>query len=51
MNKKNFDCLMNQIEEKQRSKSKQNIMSDSEFAMNRELLQKAKQEEKMQIAQ
>ena len=51
MNKKNFDCLMNQIEEKQRSKSKQNIMSDSEFAMNKEILRKARQEEKIPIAQ
>ena len=51
MNKKNFDCLMNQIEEKQRSKSKQNIMSDSEFAMNKEILRKARQEEKIPVAQ
>ena len=44
-NKKNFECLINQIEEKKRSKSRQNIMSDSEFAMNREILEKAKLEE------
>ena len=46
MNRKNFECLINQIEEKKRSKSRQNIMSDSEFAMNRDILEKAKLEEK-----
>ena len=40
MNKINFDALMNQIEEKKRSKSRQNIMTDSEYAMNREILEK-----------
>ena len=45
MNKINFDCLMNQIEEKKRSKSKRNIMTNSEYAMNRDLLEKVQKEE------
>ena len=47
MNKKNFDCLVNQIKEKQKSKSKENIMTENEYAMNREILEKADEEEKM----
>ena len=46
MNKLNFDALMNQIEEKKRSKSRQNTMSDNEYAMNKDILEKAKLEEK-----
>ena len=51
MNKKNFECLINQMEEKKRSKSRQNIMSDTEFAMNRDILEKANLEEKIPLAQ
>ena len=51
MNKKNFECLLNQIEEKRKSKSKQNIMSDNEYAMNREILEKAEKEEKIPLIQ
>ena len=39
MNKRNLDLVMEQINKK---KKKNNAMSDSEYAMNRELLQKAK---------
>ena len=46
MNRKNLESLMRQIDEKKRSKSKQNIMTDSEFSMNRDILEKAKLEEK-----
>ena len=46
MNRKNLESLMKQIDEKKRSKSKQNIMTDSEFFMNRDILEKAKLEEK-----
>ena len=46
MNRKNLESLMKQIDEKKRSKSKQNIMTDSEFSMNRDILEKAKLEEK-----
>ena len=45
MNKINFDCLMNQIEEKKRSKSKRNIMTNNEYALNRDLLENVKKEE------
>ena len=41
MNRKNFEGLLKQIEEKKRSKSKKNIMTESEYAMNRDLLEKA----------
>ena len=52
MNKRNLECLMNQMEEKKRSKSKQNIMSDYEFAINRDILEKAhKDEEKTPVPQ
>jgi hypothetical protein len=46
MNSKNLESLMKQIDEKKRSKSKQNIMTDSEFSMNRDILEKAQLEEK-----
>jgi hypothetical protein len=51
MNKLNFDALMNQIEEKKRSKSRQNTMSDNEYAMNKDILEKAQIEENAPIAQ
>ena len=50
MNKINFDALMNQIEEKKRSKSRQNIMSDNEYAMNKDILEKAQIEENAPVA-
>ncbi len=40
MNKRNLDLVMEQINKK---KKKNNAMTDSEYAMNRELLQKAKE--------
>ena len=43
MNKINFDCLTDQIEAKK--KSKKNYMTNTEFAMNRDLIEKARQEE------
>ena len=46
MNKINFDCLMEQISEKKRSKSKRNIMTNTEFEMNRDLIEKAREDEK-----
>jgi len=53
MNKINFDCLMDQINEKKRSKSKRNIMTNAEFELNRDLIEKAREDEKksMQIPQ
>ena len=44
MNRKNFEGLLKQIEEKKRSKSKENIMTESEYAMNRDLLEKANED-------
>ena len=44
MNRKNFEDLLKQIEEKKRSKSKKNIMTESEYAMNRDLLEKANED-------
>ena len=44
MNRKNFEGLLKQIEEKKRSKSKKNIMTESEYAMNRDLLEKANED-------
>ena len=46
MNKKNLECLMKQMEEKKRSKSKDTIMNDYEFSINRDILQKAHQDGK-----
>ena len=51
MNKLDFDALMNQIEEKKRSKSRQNTMTDNEYAMNKDILEKAQIEENAPIAQ
>ena len=39
MNKRNLDLVMEQINKK---KKKKNAMSDTEYAMNRDILQKAK---------
>ena len=50
MYKINFDALKNQIEEKKRSKSRQNIMSDQEYAMNRDILEKAQNEKIAQMS-
>ena len=44
MNRKNFEGLLKQIEEKKRSKSKKNIMTESEYAMNRDLLERANED-------
>ena len=44
MNKKNLEFLLKQIEQKKRSKSKKNIMSENEYAMNRNLLEKANED-------
>ena len=51
MNKKNLECLLNQIEQKKRSKSKNSSMNDNEYAMNREILEKANQQEKVPLNQ
>ena len=45
MNKINFDCLTDQIEAKKKSKTKKNFMTNTEFAMNRDLIEKAREEE------
>ena len=44
MNRKNFECILKQIEQKKRSKSNKNIMTENEYAMNRNLLEKANEE-------
>ena len=49
MNKINFDCLMEQINEKKRSKSKRNIMTNTEFELNRDLIEKAREDEKKSL--
>ena len=40
MNKRNLELVMEQINSKK--KKKKNAMSDTEYAMNRDMLQKAK---------
>ncbi len=45
MNKINFDCLTEQIKAKNESKAKKNFMTNTEFAMNKDLIEKARQEE------
>ena len=42
MNKKNFDCLMQQINENLNKKNSKKNMSDAEYYMNKDLLEKAK---------
>jgi unconventional prefoldin RPB5 interactor 1 len=42
MNKKNFDCLMKQINENLNKKTMKKNMSDAEYYMNKDLLEKAK---------
>ena len=44
MNRKNFECLLKQIEQKKGNKSKKNMMTENEYAMNRNLLEKANEE-------
>ena len=44
MNKKNFECLLKQIEQNKKNKSKKNIMSENEYALNRDLLEKANED-------
>ena len=44
MNRKNFECILKQIEQKKRSKSNKNIMTENEYAMNRNLLEKANED-------
>ena len=51
MNRKNLECLLNQIEQKKRSKSKNTSMNDNEYAMNREILEKANEQEKVPLKQ
>ena len=43
MNKRNLDLVMKQMEQKKQKLAKKNKMSDTEYAMNRETLQKAKE--------
>ena len=51
LHKKNFECLMKQIEEKKKVENNQNIMSENEYAMNREILENAGEEEKLPFAE
>ena len=44
MNRKNFECILKQIEQKKRSKFNKNIMTENEYAMNRNLLEKANED-------
>lgn len=44
MNRKNFECILKQIEQKKRSNSNKNIMTENEYAMNRNLLEKANED-------
>ena len=44
MNRKNFECILKQIEQKKRSKSNKNIMTENEYAMNINLLEKANED-------
>ena len=44
MNKKNFEFILKQIEQNKRSKSRKNIMSENEYALNRNLLEKANED-------
>jgi len=44
MNKKNFECILKQIEQNKKNKSKKNIMSENEYALNRDLLEKANED-------
>ena len=44
MNRKNFEFILKQIEQKKRSKSRKNIMTESEYAINRSLLEKANED-------
>ena len=44
MNRKNFECILKQIEQKKRSKSNKIIMTENEYAMNRNLLEKANED-------
>ena len=41
MNKRNMDSVMEQINKKKRN-NKKNVMNDTEYAMNRQILEKAK---------
>ena len=43
MNKRNLDLVMAQMKQKKQKKANKNKMSDTEYAMNRETLQKAKE--------
>ena len=44
MNRKNFECILKQIEEKKLNKAKKNIMTENEYAINRNLLEKANED-------
>ena len=44
MNRKNFECILKQIEEKKLNKTKKNIMTENEYAINRNLLEKANED-------
>ena len=44
MNRNNFECILKQIEQNKRSKSRKNIMSENEYALNRNLLEKANED-------
>jgi hypothetical protein len=44
MNRKNFECILKQIEENKLTKTKKNIMTENEYAINRNLLEKANED-------
>ena len=44
MNKKNFEYILKQMEQNKINKSKKNVMTENEYAMNRNLLEKANEE-------
>ena len=44
MNRKNFEYILKQMEQNKLNKSKKNVMTENEYAMNRDLLEKANED-------
>ena len=44
MNRKNFEYIIKQMEQNKLNKSKKNVMTENEYAMNRDLLEKANED-------
>ena len=44
MNRKNFEFILKQIEQNKGNKLKKNFMTENEYAMNRDLLEKANED-------